>query len=68
MGAHVQLEAGDRKTWIVIAALALLLGPFALAALALLLLLIAIMMMASIAFLTIWMVFIHQIFVVFLQH
>lgn len=68
MGAHVELEADDRKTWIVIAALALLLGPFALAALALLLLLIAIMMMASMAFLTIWMVFIHQIFVVFLHH
>lgn len=68
MGAHVELEADDRKTWIIVAALALLLGPFALAALALLLLLIAIMMMASMAFLTIWMLFIHQIFVVFLHH
>jgi len=68
MGAHVELEADDHKTWIIIAALALLLGPFALAAVALLLLLIAIMMMSSIAFLTIWMVFIHQIFVVFLHH
>ncbi|HXT72634.1 MAG TPA: M48 family metalloprotease [Candidatus Angelobacter sp.] len=68
MGAHVELEAGDRKTWMVIAALSLLLGPFALAALALLLLLIAIMMMTSLAFLTIWMVFIHQIFLFFLHH
>lgn len=68
MGAHVELEAGDRKTWMVIAALSLLLGPFALAALALLLLLIAIMMMSSLAFLAIWMTFIHQIFVVFLHH
>lgn len=68
MGAHVELEAGDRKTWIVIAALSFLLGPFALAAVALLLLLIAVMMMASLAFLAIWMVFIHQIFVAFLHH
>ena len=68
MGAHVALEADDHKTWIIIAALALLLGPFALAAVVLLLLLIAIMMMSSLAFLTIWMVFIHQIFVVFLHH
>ncbi|HEV2616986.1 MAG TPA: M48 family metalloprotease [Candidatus Acidoferrales bacterium] len=68
MGAHVELEADDHKTWIVVAALALLLGPFALAALALLLLLIAIMMMASLAFMAIWMAFIHQIFVTFLHH
>lgn len=68
MGAHVELEASDRKTWVVAAVLAVLLGPFALAALVLLLLLIAIMMMASLAFLAVWMAFIHQIFVVFLHH
>lgn len=68
MGAHVALEAGDRKAWIVVAVLALLLGPFALAALALLLLLIAIMMMTSLAFLAIWMVVIHQVFVTVLHH
>lgn len=68
MGAHVELEAGNRKAWIVVAALALLLGPFALAALALLLLLIAIMMMTSLALLGIWMAVIHQVFVTFLQH
>ncbi len=68
MGAHVKIEATGRKTWIVIAALALLLGPFALAGVALLLLLIAIMMMSSLAFLAVWMAFIHQIFVLFLHH
>lgn len=68
MGAHVELEAGDGKTWIVVAVLAVLLGPFALAALGLLLLLIAVMMMTSLAFLAIWMAFIYQIFVVLLHH
>lgn len=68
MGAHVELEADNRKTWIVAAMLALLLGPFALAALALLLLLIAIMMMASLAFMAIWMAFINQAFVMLLHH
>ncbi len=68
MGAHVKIEATGRKTWIVIVALALLLGPFALAGVALLLLLIAIMMMSSLAFLAVWMAFIHQIFVLFLHH
>lgn len=68
MGAHVELEASDRKTWIVIAALSLLLGPFALLAVGLLLLLIAILTFSSLAFLAIWMAFIHEIFVVFLHH
>ena len=68
MGAHVELESGGDKSWIVIAVLAVLLGPFALAALALLLLLIAILMMASLVFLTLWMAVIHQLFVVFLHH
>lgn len=68
MGAHVALEADDRKKWIMVAVLAVLLGPFALAAIALLLLLIAIMMMASIAFLTMWMAVIHQIFLTFVGH
>ena len=68
MGAHVELESDGGKSWIVIAVLSVLLGPFALAALALLLLLIAIMTMASLVFLTIWMAVIHQLFVVFLHH
>ena len=68
MGAHVELESDGGKSWIVIAVLAILLGPFALAALALLLLLIAIMVMASLAFLMVWMAFIHELFVVFLHH
>ena len=67
MGAHVELESDGGKSWIVIAVLAVLLGPFALAALALLLLLIAILTMASLVFLTIWMAVIHQLFVVFLH-
>lgn len=68
MGAHVELEADDGKSWIIIAALSIILGPFALAALVLLVLLIAIMVMASVAFLTIWMAVIHKLFVVFLHH
>lgn len=68
MGAHVELESDDRKSWIVIAVLAVLLGPFALAALALLLILIAVMTLASLVFLMLWMAVIHQLFVVFLHH
>jgi len=68
MGAHVELESDGGKSWIVIAVLAVFIGPFALAALALLLLLIAIMVLASLAFLMVWMAFIHEIFVVFLHH
>jgi Zn-dependent protease with chaperone function len=68
MGAHVELEAGSGKTWIVIAALSLFLGPFALAAVALILILIAVLTLASLAFLAIWMAFIHEIFVVLLHH
>jgi Zn-dependent protease with chaperone function len=68
MGAHVELQSGDRKAWIVIAVLSLFLAPFALLAVGLLLLLIAILMLASLAFLAIWMAFIHELFVVFLHH
>ena len=68
MGAHVELESDGGKSWIVIAVLAVFLGPFALVALALLLLLIGIMMLSSLAFLMVWMAFIHELFVVFLHH
>jgi len=68
MGAHVELESDGGKTWIVIFALSVLLGPFGLLAVALLLLLIAIMVMSSLAFLAIWMAFIHELFVAFLHH
>ncbi len=68
MGAHVELESDGGKSWIVIAVLAVFLGPFALVALALLLLLIAIMVLASLAFLMVWMAFIHELFVVLLHH
>lgn len=68
MGAHVELESDSGKTWIVVAVLSILLGPFALLAAALLLLLIGIMMLSSLAFLAVWMAFIHQLFVMFLHH
>ncbi|MHB8617717.1 MAG: M48 family metalloprotease [Candidatus Acidiferrales bacterium] len=68
MGAHVELESDGGKSWIVIVVLAVFLGPFALAALALLLLLIVIMVMASLAFLAVWMAFIHELFIVLLHH
>ncbi len=68
MGVHVELESGGRKSWIVIAVLSVFLGPFALLALALLLLLIAIMTMASLVFLTVWMAFINELFVVLVHH
>lgn len=68
MGAHVELESDGDKSWIVVAVLSVLLGPFALVALALLVLLIAIMVLASLAFLMVWMAFIHEIFMVSLHH
>lgn len=68
MGAHIELESDGGKTWIVITVLSILLGPFALLAVALLLLLIGIMMLSSLAFLAVWMAFIHQLFVMFLHH
>ena len=68
MGAHVELEPADRHTWIVIAALSLLLGPFAIAIVALLLLLIAILTLASLAFMAVWMAFIHQLLIMLPHH
>jgi hypothetical protein len=70
MGAHVELEPSGANvaSVIFIALLSLFLGPFALAALALMLLLIGILMLSSLAFLAIWMAFIHQAFVFFLHH
>lgn len=68
MGAHLALGSEDRKSWIILAVLLLILAPFALAAVALLLLLIAVMTMASLVFLTIWLALIHQVFVMFGHH
>jgi hypothetical protein len=70
MGAHVELESSRANPAAVIflGLLVLLLGPLALLALGLLLLLIGILTLASLAFMTVWMAFVHQIFVVFLHH
>lgn len=70
MGAHVELESRKMSTATVMfmVILGLILSPFALAAVALLLLLIAIMTVTSMAFLTIWMAVIHQIFLLFVGH
>lgn len=70
MGAHIELESGrpQSATVIFLALLTLFLAPFALLALGLLLLLIGILMLASLAFMAIWMAFIHQLFVMFLHH
>ena len=65
MGAHVEIQSDGRKTWIVIAALSVILGPFALLAVALILILIAVLTLASLAFLAIWMAFIHELFGIF---
>jgi len=68
MGAHVALEATDRKIWMFIAFLAVVLGPFALLALGLLVVLIGILTMTSLTFIALWMAVIHQVFVVFAHH
>jgi Zn-dependent protease with chaperone function len=68
MGAHVELEATDRKVWPFIAFLAIVLGPFALVALCLLVVLIGILTMTSLACIALWMAVIHQVFVVFAHH
>lgn len=67
MGAHAGLESIRTKPagLIFIVLLSLFLAPFALVAVALMLLLIGILMLASVAFLAIWMAFIHQLFVMF---
>jgi|SRR5579875_72825 len=69
MGAHVELESARVKpaAVIFIAVLSLVLAPFALLALGLLLLLIGILMLASLAFLAVWMAFIHQLFLMFVH-
>ncbi len=70
MGAHVQFESEPFKpaAAVFIGLLSLFLAPFALLALALLLLLIAILIMSSLAFMAIWMAFIHQIFIMLPHH
>ena len=68
MGAHIELEATDRKIWMFIAFLAVVLGPFALLALVLLLVLIGILTLTSLTFIAFWMAVIHQVFVVFAHH
>jgi hypothetical protein len=62
LGAHIDPLARDRKAWVVILALSLLLGPFALLAILLLLLLIAVMTLASLTFVVIWLAVIHKLF------
>lgn len=68
MGAHVEIQSDGHKAWIVIAALFLFLGPFALLGVALILILIAVLSLASLAFVAIWMAFIHGLFGVFFHH
>jgi len=69
MGAHVELESNRTGPGAVIflGLLFLFLAPFALLAVALILLLIGILMFASLGFLTVWMAFIHQLFVMFVH-
>jgi len=62
LGAHIDPVARDRKAGLVILALSLLLGPFALLAILLLLLLIAVMTLASLTFVVIWLAVIHKLF------
>ena len=70
MGAHVQFESEPFKPAgaVFIGLLSLFLAPFALLALALLLLLVAILVMSSLAFMAVWMAFIHQIFILLPHH
>ena len=62
LGAHIDPVPRDRKAGIVILALSLLLGPFALLAILLLLFLIAVMTLASLTFVVIWLAVIHKLF------
>ena len=68
MGANVEVAGRDRQTAIVVIALAVLLGPFALLAVGLLLLLIAVLIVSSVAFTVIWLAVIHQVFLLFGPH
>lgn len=70
MGAHVELESNRAgpAAIIFLGALFLFLSPFALLAVALILVLIGVLMFASLGFLTVWMTFIHQLFVMFVHH
>jgi Zn-dependent protease with chaperone function len=70
MGAHVELETSrfNFGSIVFLAVLGLILVPLAILAVALLLLLIAILAMASLVFITVWMAFIHELFVVLLHH
>lgn len=62
LGAHADLESADHKMWILTAVFSMIFAPFFVAIAALFLLLIAIMALSSLAFLMIWMAFIHAIF------
>jgi Zn-dependent protease with chaperone function len=68
MGAHVQLESGGRKHWVLISVFSLLLGPPLLIAAALLVLLTGIMTMASLTFLVVWLAFIHAAVGLLVRH
>ncbi|HXY26267.1 MAG TPA: M48 family metalloprotease [Candidatus Acidoferrum sp.] len=68
MGAHRNLEPADSKMWIVATVISLIFAPFLLLAVGLLLLLIGVMILSSLAFLTVWLAFIHQIFVFVAHH
>lgn len=69
MGAHVELESSRTQpaALIFLGLLFLFLAPFALLALGLVLMLIGILMFASLGFIAVWMVFIHQLFL-FMHH
>ena len=62
MGAHLNSPAEQSGAWMVAAVIWLICAPFLLLAGALLLVLIAVMTLASLAFLVVWLAFIHKIF------
>jgi len=68
MGAHRNLARADSKMWIVATVISLICAPFLLLAAGLILVLIGVMTLSSLVFLTIWMAFIHQIFVFVAHH
>jgi hypothetical protein len=62
MGAHLNSPAEQSGAWMVAAVIWLIFAPFFLLAGALFLVLIAVMTLASLAFLVVWLAFIHKIF------
>ncbi|HTS12727.1 MAG TPA: M48 family metalloprotease [Candidatus Limnocylindrales bacterium] len=68
MGAHAEIAATDRKTWMVGAVIGLIFAPFFILIAAGLLLIIAIFTLTSLTFLVIWVAVLHKILTLIPHH